>query len=70
MTDAADVLDVRDVGLAAPPRTDGPATDILGADITTDVPADARSQSPRSSQSPESPESRQLLRDLVLRALL
>jgi len=61
MTDAADVLDVRDVGLAALPGTDGSATDILGADVGSEVPADARSQSP---------ESRQLLRDLVLRALL
>jgi hypothetical protein len=61
MTDAADVLDVR---LAAPPGTDGPAADTLSADISSEVPADAPSQSP------QFPESRQLLRDLVLRALL
>jgi hypothetical protein len=61
MTDAADVLNAR---LAAPPGTDGPAADILGADISSDVPADAHPESRESTQS------RQLLRDLVLRALL
>jgi hypothetical protein len=58
MTDAGDVLDVR---LAVPHGTDGPAADILGAEFSSEVPADAPA---------ESPESRQLLRDLVLRALL
>jgi hypothetical protein len=64
MTDVADLLDV---GLAAPPGTEAPATDIPGADIACDVPAHARPESPEFA---ELPESRQLLRELVLRALL